>query len=195
MAEQKNLTEWFDEIDRGVLYICTCFAELLDELGEGHLAQVLPWRESTDTEESLPFTPENADRELQVMAIAYHLLNLVEEDAVILARHSREQLHGVLHEPGLWGHALKTLVDQGTDVKKIVEWVENINVEVVLTAHPTEAKRPSVLRHHRALYDVYSHFGTCSWSNQGRKEFRQSVKVVLERLWRTGEIYLKKPMC
>jgi phosphoenolpyruvate carboxylase len=194
MAKQKNLTEWFEEIDRGVLSICTCFAELLDELGEGHLAKVMPWGEAASKADEQPLsTTKETDRELQVMAIAYHLLNLVEEDAVILARHSREQISGILYEPGLWGHALKTLVEQGMDVKQIAERIENINMEVVLTAHPTEAKRPSVLRHHRALYDTYSQLSTCAWSKQGREEFNQSIKLVLERLWRTGEIYLKKP--
>jgi len=194
MAKQKNLTEWFDEIDHGVLYICTCFAELLDELGEGSATKVLPWGEAAENEDERPLsTSDDTDRELQVMAIAYHLLNLVEEDAVILARHSREQLHGILHEPGLWGSSLKNLVEKGLSVEQIIERVENINVEVVLTAHPTEAKRPSVLRHHRALYDTYSQLGICAWSTQGRKEFKDKIKNVLERLWRTGEIYLKKP--
>jgi len=194
MPKHKNLTEWFNEIDQGVLYICTCFAELLDELGEEQLAQVLPYGEAAKHSDELALSiSDNTSRELQVMAIAYHLLNLVEEDAVILARDAREQMDGDLNEPGLWKHVLKDLMDQGVDAELIAAQIENINVEVVLTAHPTEAKRPSVLRHHRALFDIYSQQGACAWSKKGREKFGQSLKVVLERLWRTGEIYLNKP--
>ena len=194
MPKHKNLKEWFDEIDRGVLYICTCFAEMLDELGEEQLAKVLPYGDAAKNSNELALSiSDNTSRELQVVAIAYHLLNLVEEDAVILARDAREQMDEGSNEPGLWRHTLKDLMDQGVDASTIAALIENINVEVVLTAHPTEAKRPSVLRHHRALFDAYSQQGTCAWSKQGREKFSQSLKVVLERLWRTGEIYLNKP--
>ena len=66
-------------------------------------------------------------------------------------------------------------------------------VEPVLTAHPTEAKRPTVLDHHREFYLLLLRRENQMWTPSEQERIRQEIITILERLWRTGEIYLEKP--
>lgn len=66
-----------------------------------------------------------------------------------------------------------------------------IRIEPVLTAHPTEAKRASVLRHLRRLYLLLVKRENQMWTAQEREAVRQEIKTLLEILWRTGDIFLE----
>lgn len=66
-------------------------------------------------------------------------------------------------------------------------------IEPVLTAHPTEAKRYMVLEQHRSLYLLLVQLENQMWTPQEQRAIRDSIKIALDRLWRTGEVYLEKP--
>ena len=51
----------------------------------------------------------------------------------------------------------------------------------------------SVLEHHRRLYLLLVKRENQIWTPSEREENRQAIETELERLWRTGEIYLEKP--
>ena len=194
MPDKDLMPEWSEKVEKDRDFLIQCFAEVLQELGERPLVNFLPWRAAKVTRGSLrKLDIERVNRQLQVISIAYHLLNIVEENAAALGRRERERHLGVLHEPGLWGEGLKRLLDAGYSQEDILEALERVQVEVVLTAHPTEAKRPVVLRQHRALYDECTRLESKGWTNAERDAIRDRIKTHLERLWRTGEMHLSKP--
>ncbi|MEN8131841.1 MAG: phosphoenolpyruvate carboxylase [Pseudomonadota bacterium] len=94
---------------------------------------------------------------------------------------------------GLWGETLHHLQQAGLSNQRIAAELPSIRVEPVLTAHPTEAKRATVLEQHRELYLLLVKRENQMWTAQEQAEIRQEIKVVLERLWRSGEIFLDKP--
>jgi phosphoenolpyruvate carboxylase len=94
---------------------------------------------------------------------------------------------------GLWQQNFKRLKEQDISGDEIASQLSDIKVEPVLTAHPTEAKRATVLEHHRRLYLLMVRRENQMWTPSERKENRRQIKTELERLWRTGEIYLEKP--
>lgn len=195
MLKRDLMPEWSEKVERDLDFLTQCFAEVLEDLGEKPLVAYLPWRAKGGAVRRAPrgIDIERTNRQLQVVSIAYHLLNIVEENAAALGRRERERYLGLLHEPGLWGHGLKQLIDEGFTQAEIREVLGRVQVEVVLTAHPTEAKRPVVLRQHRALYDDYAKLEGTDWTDYERETIRERIKAHLERLWRTGEMYLKKP--
>lgn len=194
MPDNNLMPEWSEKVELDLAFLTQCFAEVLEELGEKRLVAFLPWREGTTKKSpSGPVDCEKANRQLQVISIAYHLLNIVEENAHALGRRERERHLGLLHEPGLWGNGLKRLRDKGFSPAEILAVLDKVQVEVVLTAHPTEAKRPEVLRQHRALYNEYARLEGTDWTPYERDAIRDRIKAHLERLWRTGEMHLEKP--
>ena len=192
MSEDILLNDWFVKNDRDLAFLMECFREVLEELGEVDLAARLPWigRYCALAE---PTDADAINRELQALSVAFHLLNLVEENAAAQARRMREHRQGLLHEPGEWGQNLRQLRDSGVSEEQIAEALGRIQVEVVFTAHPTEAKRPIVLRQHRELLDALEERENPLWTDREREAIRRRIKLVLERLWRTGEMYLHKP--
>ncbi len=192
MADHEILRGWFDKIERDLAFLYECLAEVLRDIGHDGLAQTL---ESLRTGEvkNAPLGAEAVRAELQMLAIAFHLLNIVEENAALQARREREDRLGLLTEPGMWGSCLRQLIASGLSAHDIVETLERVRVEVVLTAHPTEAKRPVVLRQHRELFDEFAAHESAGCTRQERAARRDRIKAILERLWRTGEIFLQKP--
>ena len=100
---------------------------------------------------------------------------------------------GLAYERGSWGQILKQLHTQGLTDAAIAAVFPQIRVEPVLTAHPTEAKRATVLEHYRTLYLLLVRRENQVWTQLERQAIRDDVKAIVERLWRTGDIFLEKP--
>ncbi len=77
---------------------------------------------------------------------------MVEENAAVQVRRMVESENCLSSERGLWGNTLLKLKADGYTENEIAESLGAVHVEPVLTAHPTEAKRASVIARHRALY-------------------------------------------
>ncbi|PWU05598.1 MAG: phosphoenolpyruvate carboxylase, partial [Verrucomicrobia bacterium] len=183
------LKDGFAKIEADLRFLMTCFAEVLDDAGESLLARCLPWVSDSKIERGKILT----ERLCQAYSIAFQLLNIVEENTAAQIRRQREAEVGVAAEHGLWGYHFKKLRTAGISPQKIATILSRIVVEPVLTAHPTEAKRSVVLQHHRQLYLLLVQRENRMWTPLEQKTIRDEIKVELERLWRTGEIYLHKP--
>lgn len=169
-------------------WLLDCFREVLESLGETDIARCLPWI----GQEPSPDGPA-PERLAQAWSICFQLLNMAEENGSAQLRRAEEDDWGLAHEKGLWGDALRNLVEAGFPPEKIASRVAELVVEPVLTAHPTEAKRATVLEQHRELYLLLVKRENRMWTSSERDKIRQEVLDVLERLWRTGEILVTKP--
>ncbi|MBA3686034.1 MAG: phosphoenolpyruvate carboxylase [Planctomycetes bacterium] len=189
-AADQVLDSAFDKLERDLAYVMNCLHEVLSELGEPTLAARLPWC-------TAPGAPEAGkdwrDRDIQVLSIAFQLLNMVEENTSAQARRLRETQLGLMREPGLWGQNLRQLKESGLTGEDIAKAMAQVRVEPVLTAHPTESKRGTVLEQHRQLYLLLVKRENQMWTPAEQEQIREEIKVSLERLWRTGEIFLAKP--
>ncbi len=181
------LTIGFAKIDEDLGYLMDCLREMLESLGRADLAAHLPW---SKTGVATPVEELPAHLGL-VYAMAFQLLNMVEENAAAAMRIMRESHEGLAAERGLWGDQLAQLQKTGHSAQAIAAAFSKVRVEPVLTAHPTEAKRLAVLDQHRALYAMMLTRDQVTPSQA--KSLRARVKAGLERLWRTGEILLEKP--
>ncbi|MFO7724539.1 MAG: phosphoenolpyruvate carboxylase, partial [Oceanipulchritudo sp.] len=181
------LREGFAKIDRDFHFLVTCLKEVLEDLGHADLVPLLPGNFSGPVEAPLP------ERGAQAISIAFQLLNLVEENAAQQAIRSRETALGEAHQSGLWRYYLAQLKEAGVNASRILDRISQQAVEPVLTGHPTEAKRWTVLDQHRELYVLLVQLENRMYTNAERQRIRDKIKAVLEHLWRTGEILMTKP--
>ncbi len=177
------------KVDDDLSFLIECFAEVLEELGHKPIAAGLPWRGGRHAKAGEAF----GERAVQAHSIAFQLLNMVEENSVAQTKRARENTEGLAGIPGLWGKTFAQLRAAGVKPSEIAARLPHINVEPVLTAHPTEAKRATVLEIHRELYLLLVKRENSMWTQSEQAAIREEIKLVLERLWRTGEIYLDKP--
>ena len=184
------------KIDRDLRFVMTCFREVLVEAGHPTLARMLPWHDP-EGDDAMP--EEGASEEVspediaQAHTIAFRLLSMVEENAATQHRRRTETEQGVEGEPGLFASHLHHLREHGLSGRHIAEALPNVRVEPVLTAHPTEAKRATVLEHHRRLFLLLVQRENTTYTPAEQDVLRDQIKVELERLWHTGEIFLEKP--
>lgn len=178
-----------DKIAKDTCWLLQCFQEVLEDSGNSEVAALLPWLPKDQEVQSLP----DCNRAIQALSIAFQLLNQVEENAAAQIRRTVEDQEGPAVERGLWGQVLKQLVNDGCELSKLTQGLRDLRVEPVLTAHPTEAKRATVLEHYRHLYLLLVKRENRLWTHFERQTIRSEVKATLERLWRTGDIFLEKP--
>ncbi|MFQ3575743.1 MAG: phosphoenolpyruvate carboxylase [Cytophagales bacterium] len=170
-------------------FLLNCLKEVLIECGENNLAESVPWiHPPKDSNIVNNFT----EKHVQLYSIAFHLLNMVEENGAVQNRR-RIESERPWSVNGMFASNIKMLKDSGISESDIVSILPEILVEPVLTAHPTEAKREVVLQHHRNLYLLLVKRENTMYTDAEQKEIRREIKIELDRLWRTGEIYLEKP--
>ncbi len=167
--------------------------EVMDALAvvlsdEPDLLPALPWRNEA------PINAEKANRSqlAQALSISFELLNLVEERVSWEYRVKRRIEQGNGSVKGLWHHTIQELKEDGFSEDEVLEGLKKVSVEPVLTAHPTEAKRPAVREQHLHLYELLAKLentpdpmhSTRLWA-----EFRGHLEI----LWHTGEIFVDRP--
>ncbi len=180
------ITIGFNKMDRDLRHLMDCFAEVLRDLGHQDLAAHLPWQQNTGESGIAPWRLGLA------YSVAFQILNMIEEHAAAEMRALRERSEGLAAERGLWGSQLERLKQAGATPEEICATMRRVRVEPVLTAHPTEAKRLSVLDQHRELFGLLER-SNAPLTRSEERTLREAIKASLERLWRTGEILLEKP--
>ena len=185
--ESHYLTDGFAKIDRDLRELMTCLQEVLEELGEEETRKRLPWLNGEET-------GSGGSRGLeQAYSIAFQLLNIVEANAAARTRRLIEIHEGLSSQRGLWGNQLALLTSNGWTPQEIAAYLPSVRVEPVFTAHPTEAKRGAVLDQHRSIHQLLTELDREDLTPSERHELRRKIKICLERLWRSGEIFLDQP--
>ncbi|HEV2085917.1 MAG TPA: phosphoenolpyruvate carboxylase, partial [Gemmatimonadales bacterium] len=71
--------------------------------------------------------------------------------------------------------------------------LEIMRIRPVITAHPTEAKRVTVLEKHRRIYRRLVDLESPRWTPRERQALVDGLQNEIELLWMTGELRLAKP--
>ena len=187
MLAKTNLNG-FDKILEDKKNILSCFKEMLSNIEENNLSTFI---ESLN--ENSEYDDISNEKIIQSFGIYFQLMNLIEENAAIQFNRQFEKNFGASAIRGSWGETFKLWNEQGIDQDKMIDTISSIHICPVLTAHPTEAKRVTILETHRELYLLLVQNENSTYSQTEKKIIRDKIISLLERWWRTGEIYLEKP--
>jgi len=170
-------------------FLLQCYSEVLQENNEAELASQIPWLNDAEPD----FGNQDQKKLFHLHSIAFQLLNLAEVNGAVQNRRQKQEREGLDSVNGLWGSVLKDLKKKGVEGRRILEQLRNIEVEPVLTAHPTEAKRPVVLSLYRQLYLLLVKLENSMYNSYERDEVKHDIKRILHKLWFIGEIFMEKP--
>lgn len=184
---REGFSKWLDDFGE----IRAIFCEMLDEEGDADLASFL--RACFDDSAGPIDVFELPAEYCQALSIVFQLLDIVEENTANQVRRRAEDPRRQEAEPGLWLYNLGDVRGRGFSEEAVRAAMERVSVEPVLTAHPTEAKRATVLEHHRAIYLLLVERDSRQFTDVEAAIFRRRMKAALERLWRTGEIRMERP--
>ncbi len=185
---QKIITK---DLSHDMNNVMRLFDEVLRGLNENQIADFLQ-RQNEDFK--LPELDQHVEEKyIQALSISFQLLNLVEQNAAVQYRRQQVNKLGLKSIRGSWCETFERWQQQDLTQEMMVKIMRKIRVVPVLTAHPTESKRLSVLDLHREFYLQLVKLENNIWTRSERNTIEEEMKGLLERWWRTGEVYLEKP--
>ncbi len=140
--------------------------------------------------------PSNLDlllRSLQARGIWFQLLHIVEENAGMLRRRTLEVEKGVHYVQGTFDHVLSEAIKVGIGASEVQDLLNQAKILPVITAHPTEAKRVTVMEIHRRIYLLLVKLQSSRWTPRERNALLDQLRNEIDLLWLTGELRLEKP--
>ncbi len=170
-------------------FLLHCFKEVLIENNEPELAQYMPWICENCHFEDLEFS----EKHFHMFSICFQLLNLAETNGAVQNRRKDEDIDSLSSINGLWANSFDILKKNGFSEKEIAAVFSEIEVQPVLTAHPTEAKRPVILRKYRELYLLLVQRENSMYNSYENQENRNEIKRVITSIWHIDEYYMEKP--
>ena len=123
----------------------------------------------------------------------FHLVNIAEENHRLRTLRSREQKAGDGHRRGSVAEALAQAAAAGVSAEHVRDVVGRLAIEPVFTAHPTEARRRTVLERLRRLRERVERFGEDGASAADRETLREGLLEEITALWRTDELQRRAP--
>jgi len=162
--------------------------ELLLQVIRRRAPEIMPVLEDQEA-----ISPSTRLRVLQADGIWFQLFNIAEQNAAIRRRRAIETESGAEAVPGSWAAVLTQAQQAGLSAGEVQERLHNTCVIPVLTAHPTEAKRVTVLEIHRRIYVQLKELEEIRYTQRERDKIIRNIRDEIDLLWMTGEIRLTKP--
>ncbi|MEP1778464.1 phosphoenolpyruvate carboxylase [Reichenbachiella sp.] len=170
-------------------FLLRSLKEVLIENGEESIANEIPFINKYPFENGVQLT----DKHIQMYSLVFQLVNMAEVNGAVQHRRAVENDQEFSSVRGLFANNIKDLLGNGVTEATILDKMPQMQIEPVLTAHPTEAKRATVLDHHRDLYLLLVSLENKMYSDKELLNIKHNIKLTLYRLWKTGEIYMEKP--
>lgn len=138
-------------------------------------------------------SPELLARAIQAQSIWFQLLSIAEQNAAMRERRKSEVERGYEQLRGTFAQVVTAAAAAGVAADEIRALLGSLRVKPVITAHPTEAKRVTVLEKHRRIYRRLVDLEAPRWTPREREALIDGLRNEIELLWLTGELRLEKP--
>lgn len=127
---------------------------------------------------------------LQALTIWFQLLRIIEENVAVRERRNLESEKGPEAVPGSFAAAIDS---NSPNLETLTCAASELSVGPTITAHPTEAKRVTILEIHRRIYRRLVSLETQRWTPRERGEILAEIEGEVDLLWATGELRMERP--
>ncbi len=140
------------------------------------------------------WTTEQLEACLRAQGIWFQLLSIAEQNAGMRRRRQTETERGPEQVRGTLSQVFHDVRAEGLGDPDIVRrLLQDLRIRPTITAHPTEAKRVTVLEKHRRIYRKLVELESPRWTPRERSQLTEALRADIELLWMTGELRLEKP--
>ncbi|KPV57151.1 phosphoenolpyruvate carboxylase [Paenibacillus sp. A3] len=167
--------------------------EKIREMSKSLRAQFTPemYAEFKDTINGL--APEIRHQVIRAFAVYFQLINIAEQNHRIRRKRDYERTAGENVQPGSIEDAVRKLKTLGTPASEVRDMIGGISLELVMTAHPTEATRRAVLDIHQRIAADVMELDNPSLTFREREQLREKLLGEVITLWQTDELRDRKP--
>jgi phosphoenolpyruvate carboxylase len=167
--------------------------EKIREMSKALRADFVPelYEEFINTISSL--NPEVRHQVIRAFAIYFQLVNIAEQNHRIRRKRDYERSAGEKVQPGSIESAVQELKQRNLPIEEVQELLSGISLELVMTAHPTEAMRRAVLDIHKRIADEMMELDNPTLTYREREKLREKLLNEVLTLWQTDELRDRKP--
>lgn len=130
---------------------------------------------------------------IRAFAIYFQLVNIAEQNHRIRRKRDYERSAGEAVQPGSIESAIVELKNKNLPLNEVQELLSGISLELVMTAHPTEAMRRAVLDVHKRIANEMMELDNPSLTYRERERLREQLRNEVLTLWQTDELRDRKP--
>ncbi len=154
--------------------------------GDHAAAQQLPQEAAALSDDEL-FTVASA------FALYFDLVNVAEEvNRVQVLRHRRDAAYPVPIRNSI-ASAIQTLKDEGVSAQDVQALLADLHIELVLTSHPTQSKRRTVLSRVESIRDLVDQLALAHTSARQRDVLLRELRAEVTTLWLTDRARTHQP--
>lgn len=137
--------------------------------------------------------PEARHQVIRAFAIYFQLVNIAEQNHRIRRKRDYERSSGEAIQPGSIESVIMELKRRNISYEEVQEVLEGISLELVMTAHPTEATRRAVLDIHKRIAEQVMELDNPVLTLRERERLRENLLNEVVTLWQTDELRDRKP--
>ncbi len=130
---------------------------------------------------------------LQSVGIRFQLTAIADEIAATRQVRLAEAAGGPDAVIGSFHRTLGQAASRGVKATGIKAALDHFQISPTITAHPTEAKRVTILENHRRIYRKLVDLETNRWTPRERERLIGELRNSISLLWMTGELRLDRP--
>src|SRR5947209_18598000 len=126
---------------------------------------------------------------IRAFTVYFHLVNTAEQQHRIRRRHAHEIISPSTPQYGSLAGLVAFFKNQKLDVATLQRLLNQLSIELVFTAHPTEATRRSlIIKSSRLaeLLEAYDHAGEMTLRQ--RQHLQHEIERIVTLLWRTDSV-------
>lgn len=138
-------------------------------------------------------SPDAAWVVASAFTLYFDLVNLAEEAQRVRVLRERERAEHPTPIPESIADAIVTLKQRGVTADQMAQILHNLHIELVLTAHPTEAKRRSVLSKLRHISEIVRVLYNSDPLPRERAAYAAALGVEIASLWLTNRARTARP--
>lgn len=129
---------------------------------------------------------------IRAFSVNLQLYNIAEQNYRIRRRRYYQMQDDTVIQPRSLEEGVNQLFDNNISIEQVESALEKLSLELVITAHPTEATRRTMLRIHQKIAELLKQ-REYSYTRYDKKVIREKIETEITILWQTAEIREKKP--
>ncbi|WP_068776758.1 phosphoenolpyruvate carboxylase [Paenibacillus sp. FJAT-26967] len=137
--------------------------------------------------------PEIRHQVIRAFAIYFQLVNIAEQNHRIRRKRDYERSSGETVQPGSIESIVQRLKQNEISYQEVQDILQEISLELVITAHPTEATRRAVLDIHQRISQDVILLDNPTLTFRERENLREKLLAEVMTLWQTDELRNRKP--
>ncbi|MFD3271739.1 phosphoenolpyruvate carboxylase [Paenibacillus dendritiformis] len=137
--------------------------------------------------------PDIRHQVIRAFAIYFQLVNIAEQNHRVRRKRDYERSAGETVQPGSIESVILELKERNCSEAELREILDSISLELVMTAHPTEAMRRAILDIHKRIAEDMMLLDNPTLTYREREQLRDKLLNEVITLWQTDELRDRKP--